>query len=206
MSDQLVLASASPRRKELLASAGFTFEIDSAEVDETPPAGLDAPGEIAAALARRKAEAVIARRRERDPARAASEVVLAADTVVWLGGRPGGTLLGKPADAADARRMLGLLSGRRHVVATGWHAARVDGSGRANEGAAVTRVLFRTLEAAEIDAYVATGEPFDKAGGYAIQGKAAAFVQHLEGSYSGVMGLPLFELAEILARLGFPVL
>lgn len=195
MSDRLVLASASPRRKELLSSAGFAFEVDSAEVDETPPPNVSGAAPIATALAVRKAAAVLARRRSGDPERAKSEVVLAADTVVWIRGE----LLAKPADAADARRMLTLLAGTRHVVATGWCVARADASGRESSGAAITRVLFQPITPAQIDAYIATGEPFDKAGGYAIQGKAGLFVRSIAGSYSNVVGLPLAQTVEALA-------
>lgn len=190
MSDRLVLASASPRRKELLASAGFTCEIDAADVDETPPADLREAAPIATALARRKAVAVIARR-----PKSPSDVVLAADTVVWVDG----ILLGKPADDADARRMLSLLSGKEHVVATGFCLMRADG--REREGSSVTRVSFEPLTAGAIDAYIATREPFDKAGGYAIQGKAGLFVRRIAGSYSNVVGLPLAEVVEALAAI-----
>lgn len=189
MPDRLVLASGSPRRKELLTSAGFTFEIDSADVDETPPAGVREAAPIAAALARRKALAVAPRRKP-------GEIVLAADTVVWIGGE----LLAKPADDADARRMMRLLSGAEHEVATGWCALRVLDS-RESAGAAVTRVTFDRLTDAQIDAYLATREPFDKAGGYAIQGHAGVFVKSIAGSYSNVVGLPLAEVAASLAEI-----
>lgn len=189
MPDRLVLASASPRRKELLASAGFTCEVDSADVDETPPPDLREAAPIATALARRKAAAVLSRR-----PKSSGDVILAADTVVWIEG----TLLGKPADDADARRMLGLLSGKEHVVATGFCLLRGE---REILGASVTRVQFEPLTAGAIDAYVATREPFDKAGGYAIQGKAGLFVRRIDGSYSNVVGLPLAEVVEALAKI-----
>lgn len=189
MPDHLVLASASPRRKELLASAGFTCEVDSADVDETPPPDLREAAPIATALARRKAAAVLARR-----PKSSGDVILAADTVVWIEG----TLLGKPADDADARRMLRLLSGKEHVVATGFCLLRGE---REILGASVTRVQFEPLTAGAIDAYVATREPFDKAGGYAIQGKAGLFVRRIDGSYSNVVGLPLAEVVEALAKI-----
>ena len=192
MSDRLVLASSSPRRKELLASAGFTCDVDSADVDETPPPDLRGAAPIATALARRKAAAVLARR-PKSPV----DVILAADTVVWLDG----VLLGKPADDADARRMLVLLSGKEHVVATGFCLVRADASGREIAGASATRVQFESLTPGAIDAYVATREPFDKAGGYAIQGKAGLFVRSISGSYSNVVGLPLAEIVEALAAI-----
>jgi septum formation protein len=125
--------------------------------------------------------------------------VLGADTEVVQGW----VIFGKPADPADATRMLALLSGRRHEVLTAialrWEREMVL-------ALSVSTVTMRPLEKAEIERYVATGEPYDKAGGYAVQGRAAAFIRRIEGSYSGVMGLPLFETAEALARIGFPVL
>lgn len=189
MPDRLVLASASPRRKELLASAGFACEIDPADVDETPPGGSNDPAQIAAALAKRKAAAVL-------PRRTAGDVVLAADTVVSIEGE----LLAKPADLADARRMLNLLSGATHVVATGWCVSRAA-EVREEIGATVTRVKFRTIPADEIEAYIAMREPYDKAGGYAIQGAAGVFVSSIEGSYSNVVGIPLAEVAAALATI-----
>ena len=189
MPSPLVLASGSPRRKELLTSAGYTFVIDSADVDETPPPGARGAASIAAALAKRKALAVLPRRKPGD-------VVLAADTVVWIDGE----LLGKPVDDADAWRMMRLLSGKEHEVATGWCAMRADGSAESS-GAAITRVTFDALTDAQIDAYIATREPFDKAGGYAIQGHAGVFVRRIAGSYSNVVGLPLAEVAAALAEI-----
>jgi septum formation protein len=172
----LILASASPRRAELLKAAGIEVEVRPASIDE----GID-PGEAAEAYARRvasdKARAGVAA----SPGRA----VLAADTVVVVDGE----ILGKPRDAADARRMLGLLSGRTHEVLTA--VALVTPDGRSEAGLAVTVVEFAALSPREIDWYVATGEPADKAGGYAIQGLASRFVARIEGSYSNVVGLPV---------------
>jgi len=188
---RLVLASASPRRRELLATLGVVFEVRPSDVDETPR-----PGEPAEALAIRLALA---------KARAVAgegELVLGADTVVALGDEP----LGKPEDAAAARAMLARLSGRSHRVWTG--VALVEhGPGRLRTaaGAAATAVEFRPLAAAEIDAYVATGEPLDRAGAYAIQGGAAGFATRLEGSWSNVVGLPLETLPGLFARLGHPL-
>ena len=186
----LILASASPRRLELLAQMGLTPTlIDPAEIDETP-----LPGEtarlLALRLARAKAAAVAERR--------AGAFVLAADTVVALGRR----LLGKPDDEADARRMLALLSGRAHRVLT---AVAVAGPhGRAAARLSETRVRFKRLTTAEIDGYLASGEWNGKAGGYGVQGRAGAFVIALNGSYTGVVGLPLYETRALLIGLGFP--
>ncbi len=184
---QLVLASTSPRRRELLAQLGVQFEVLAPAVDEQPlPAELATDHVCRLALAKARA--------------AAAEVgsracVLGADTVVVLDGE----IFGKPVDRDDAAAMLRRLSGRTHTVLSA--VARVQG------GAHIVRlsesqVTFRTLSPAEIAAYCDTGEPLDKAGAYAIQGRAAAFVRHLEGSYSGVMGLPLFETADLLAGAG----
>ncbi|HZI82822.1 MAG TPA: Maf family protein, partial [Casimicrobiaceae bacterium] len=129
----------------------------------------------------------------------APKPVLAADTEVVLDG----AVLGKPKDAADAVAMLSALSGRTHEVLT---AVAVRWEAQLAQAVSSSRVTFRAMPKDEIERYIATGEPFDKAGAYAIQGKAAVFVQHLEGSYSGVMGLPLFETAQILARIGYQVL
>ncbi len=186
----LILASASPRRLELLAQIGLAPDlIDPAEIDETP-----LPGEtarlLALRLARAKAAAVAERR--------AGAFVLAADTVVAVGRR----LLGKPEDAADARRMLALLSGRAHRVLS---AVAVAGpKGRSAARLSETRVRFKRLTAAEIEAYLASGEWAGKAGAYGVQGRAGAFVIALNGSYTGVVGLPLYETRALLIGLGFP--
>jgi septum formation protein len=186
----LILASASPRRLELLAQIGLTPSlIDPADIDETPLAG-ETPRLLALRLARAKAAAIAERR--------PGGFVLAADTVVALGRR----LLGKPDDEADARRMLGLLSGRAHRVLT---AVAVAGpNGRTAARLSETRVRFKRLTTAEIDVYVASGEWAGKAGGYGVQGRAGAFVIALNGSYTGVVGLPLYETRALLIGLGFP--
>jgi septum formation protein len=186
----LVLASASPRRLELLAQIGLTSSpIDPAEIDETP-----LTGETARLLALRLARAKAAAVAERHP----GAFVLAADTVVALGRR----LLGKPEDPADARRMLALLSGRAHRVLT---AVAVAGPlGQSAARLSETRVRFKRLTTAEIDGYVASGEWADKAGGYGVQGRAGAFVIALNGSYTGVVGLPLYETRALLIGLGYP--
>jgi septum formation protein len=183
------LASASPRRRELLQQIGVAWELLVTDVDEACR-----PGEAATAYVERvaldKARAALERV---PPARPAP--VLAADTAVVIGG----TLLGKPVDAADARRMLGLLSGTVHEV---FSAVAVISARGESIAVSRTEVGFRDLGEEEIDAYWATGEPADKAGAYGIQGLGAVFVREIRGSYSGVMGLPLFETAGLLARHG----
>jgi septum formation protein len=186
----LILASASPRRLELLAQIGLPPGlVDPAEIDETPQPGETARL-LALRLARAKADAVARHR--------GGAFVLAADTVVALGRR----LLGKPEDEADARRMLALLSGRAHRVLTA--VAVVSPQGRTGARLSETRVRFKRLTAAEIDGYVASGEWAGKAGGYGVQGRAGAFVIALNGSYTGVVGLPLYETRALLIGLGFP--
>ncbi len=185
----LILASASPRRLELLAQIGLAPDlIDAAEIDETPLPGETAR-RLALRLARAKAAAVAARR--------PGAFVLAADTVVALGRR----LLGKPEDPADAARMLTLLSGRAHQVLTAVAVAAPGGGSGAR--LSETRVRFKRLTDAETDAYVAGGEWAGKAGGYGVQGRAGAFVVALNGSYTGVVGLPLYETRALLTGLGF---
>jgi len=197
------LASKSPRRQELLRQLGVEF--DPLLLREAPgrtrdvveaPHKDEPPLEYVKRIARLKASVGWHRmgRRGLPP-----KPVLGADTEVVLDG----TALGKPADAASAVAMLAALSGRTHDVIT---AVAVRWQTQLIAAVSTSRVTFRAIAHDEMERYVATGEPFDKAGAYAIQGKAAAFVQHLEGSYSGVMGLPLFETAGILVRIGFPVL
>jgi septum formation protein len=189
-SPALVLASTSPRRRELLARIGLTpARIVAPEIDETPLKG-ELPRAYVARLAEAKALAV---------ERAAGEVVLAGDTTVAVGRR----ILEKPADEADLRRMLGLLSGRRHHVWSGVCVVGADGKRRVR--VADTIVAFKALSAAEIDWYVDSGEGMGKAGGYAIQGKAEVFVRFLSGSHSNVVGLPLFETRSLLAAAGVPL-
>jgi len=184
-----VLASASPRRLELLRQVGLEPDlVDPAEIDEA-----QLTGETARLLAMRLARAKAAEVAARHPA----AYVLAADTVVALGRR----LLGKPEDAADAARMLGLLSGRAHRVLTA--VAAVAPGGRAGARLSETRVRFKRLTAAEIAAYVASEEWRGKAGGYGVQGLAGAFVIALNGSYTGVVGLPLYETRGLLLGLGY---
>jgi len=183
---RLILGSASPRRLELLAQIGIVpDEILSADIDEAP-LRREAPRVCATRLARTKAEAVGAD---------ASDLVLAADTVVAVGAR----MLAKPADEAEAERFLRLLSGRRHRVITAI-AARTGGETRVKP--VETAVRFRRLSDEEISTYIATGEWRGKAGGYAIQGAAAAFIPWINGSYSNVVGLPLAETAGLLQGMG----
>ncbi len=183
----LVLASTSPRRRELLARIGLVpSRIAAPEIDETP-LKAELPRDYVARLAKNKALAV-----ERAP----DEVVLAGDTTVAVGRR----ILEKPADEADLRRMLGLLSGRRHHVYSGICVVGTDGKVRVR--VVDTVVAFKALSAAEIDRYVESGEGMGKAGGYAIQGRAETFVRFLSGSHSNVVGLPLFETRALLSSAG----
>jgi septum formation protein len=196
----LILASASPRRAELLTAAGIPFEIRPAHIDETARRGED-PRTYASRVAVEKAQAVAAQ----SPGRP----VLAADTVVVIDGQ----ILGKPIDADDARRMLRLLSGRTHEVLTAVALiARNDTEGDFPGDAGksppvsllveVTAVEFAALDKAEIDWYVGTGEPADKAGAYAIQGFASRYVIRIEGSYSNVVGLPVGLVYAMCTRAG----
>lgn len=185
---ELVLASSSPRRVELLALVGITPDrIDPADIDETP-LKAETPPRLAARLASSKARVVA----DRSP----DAIVLAADTVVAVGRR----FLEKAADEAEATRFLKLLSGRNHRVFTG---VAVVAGGRLTQRVVDTRVTFKTLSDAEIAAYVASGEWKGKAGGYGIQGRAGAFVSRIVGSHPAVMGLPLYETVNLLAGAGW---
>jgi septum formation protein len=191
----LILASASPRRRELLAQAGFTFEVRPAHLNEDVREGED-PIAYVVRLAREKAEAVY--RDLGTKGIGTSEqvpenrlVVLGADTTVVVDSM----ILGKPADAADAGRMLRMLSGRTHRVITGVAVVSAEGTEVAAE---VTAVRFRTLGEDEIEAYIATGEPMDKAGAYAIQGRAAKWIPRIEGDYFNVVGLPISLVCSML--------
>ena len=183
--NMLILASQSPRRRELLTQAGYSFEVRPAHIPEEPLAGEN-PIAYVTRLAREKAEAVFREVAAHAPANADGETlaVLGADTTVTLDD----TILGKPEDAADAARMLKMLSGRTHRVMTGVALATAEGVEVAAE---VTAVRFLTLSEEEIAGYVATGEPMDKAGAYAIQGYAARWIPRIEGCYFNVVGLPL---------------
>jgi len=181
----LVLASASPRRRELLAQAGFQFAVVPASIPEDLQPGEN-PVAYVTRLAREKAQAVYARVSP-EPG-----VVLGADTTVVA---PNGEILAKPVDAADAARMLRLLAGATHQVITG---VAVVSSGRAETAAEVTHVTMLTISDEEIAAYVATGEPMDKAGAYAIQGYAARWIPRIQGCYFNVVGLPLALVSGML--------
>ena len=186
---RLVLASASPRRRELLGQLGLAFDVSAADIDETPHQGEAAIAYVLR-LAREKARVVAGRH--------PGAWVLAADTTVVLGDE----LLGKPRDAAEVRDMMRRLSGRTHEVHTG-----VALAGPAGEQSTVvrTRVTFRPLSEGEIAWYAGTGESLDKAGGYAIQGKGGFLVAAVEGSPTNVIGLPLGETLELLTRAGVPL-
>lgn len=189
--DFVYLASASPRRGELLRQIGVEFRVRPADIDESPRAGEPA-SEYVLRLAAAKAAAV------GNALTQSQAPVLAADTAVVLDGE----ILGKPADTPAALRMLERLSGRAHEVLT---AVALGVGGAIHTRLSVSEVRFRATTADERATYCRTGEPFDKAGGYAIQGRAAVFIEHLRGSFSGVMGLPLFETAELLVHCGVPI-
>jgi len=184
---RLILASASPRRAELLTSAGFEFQISAADVDETP-APQEEPMAYALRVAQHKAQAIA--RKGWD----AGAIILAADTVVVSDQE----ILGKPRDNEDARRMLRLLSGRVHDV----HTAVVVRRGTDQQSTiATTRVWFHSLDELEISWYVESGEPDGKAGAYAIQGRAARFIERIDGSWSNVVGLPVAAVYRLILEL-----
>lgn len=187
----IYLASASPRRRELLQQLGVRFSVRVADVAEVIQEA-ESPAQFVQRLASDKARIVW----EALPT-AQRRPVLGADTVVVVDAH----ILGKPASREHARQMLEMLSGRSHQVLTGVALVSQQHSVCVN----VSEVRFRDLRAVEIDAYWQTGEPVDKAGAYAIQGYAAAFIEHLSGSYSGVMGLPLYETSQLLEQQGIPV-
>ena len=180
----LILASQSPRRKELLGLFHIPFTVQVSDADETMDPNLSA-AEAVAMVSRRKAEAI---------PREADDVVIAADTIVVLGGE----ILGKPKDTADASRMLHLLSGRDHQVMTGMTVLRGNQCRTCTE---ITDIHFRDLTDREISAYIRTGEPMDKAGSYGIQGGAALFAERLVGDYYNVMGLPVCRLGQLLREI-----
>jgi len=183
-----ILASASPRRRALLRQAGLSFRVIASRVEETNESAME-PHRHAAHWASVKAEEVSRRYPE--------DWVLGADTIVVLEG----SILGKPADAADASRMLSRLSGRSHEVITGLCLLRQRPAGR-EQLSLETKVFMKRLTPEEIQGYIATGEPMDKAGAYGIQGVGGSLVERIEGSYSNVVGLPLCEAVELLRRHG----
>jgi septum formation protein len=185
---QIILASASPRRRELLEQIGIRFQVQTADVDETPLPGESAEA-LVVRLAKAKAQAVWC----------GHLPVLGADTLGLLDGE----LLVKPRDLADAQRILGKMSGNWHEIFTAVALSSANGT---QVRVSRSKVKFRSVSAMEILAYWQMGEPQDKAGAYAIQGRGAVFIERLEGSYSGVMGLPLFETAELLATANITIL
>jgi len=187
----LILASASPRRQELLRALDLSFTVMTADIDETMDSSRSAEAEVAR-ICRAKADAIL-------PLVSEDDVVITADTVVCVDD----CILGKPTDEQDAVRMLRLLSGRTHQVRTG---VTVCTKTRVLTEVETTGVRFRDLSEREILAYVRTGEPMDKAGSYGIQGRASIFAEGLDGDYFNVMGLPLCRLTRMLRQFGIPVL
>ena len=199
---RIYLASRSPRRRELLTQIGVRFELlmfrgvprEDPEVDEAVLAD-ERPEDYVVRVTLAKARAGVRRIRERH---LISYPVLAADTTVEIDGE----VVGKPAHEADAVAILQRLSGRSHRVRT---AVALSGNDRTEHQLNISEVRFRALDPAEIRRYVASGEPLDKAGAYGIQGRAAIFVEEIKGSYTGIMGLPLYETALLLRRYGYPI-
>ena len=188
----IILASASPRRKELLEKIGLKFEVDASGCDEEINAGLD-PQEIVRQLSIKKAKSVAARHK--------NAIVIAADTIGVMGDK----ILGKPHTENEACKMLQVISGKSHLVITGFSILDTA-TNKIVTGIANTRVYIKKLTGQEIDAYVKTGEPLDKAGAYAIQGIGAVIVEKIEGDYYNVMGLPLHALTEALKEFGIKII
>jgi septum formation protein len=183
---RVVLASASPRRRELLSLVGIPHDVEPADIDESYRDGEEAPAH-AERLAREKAATIVARRTD--------AIVIAADTIVLIDG----LVLGKPRDERDAERMLAMLAGQTHVVLTAVAVAR---DGQMRSGVESVRVTFRQLTRDQIRAYIATGEPMDKAGSYGIQGYGATLVERIDGDFFAVMGLALARMIDLLAEVG----
>ncbi|MFC8687710.1 Maf family protein [Brevibacillus porteri] len=188
----LILASSSPRRRELLQTLGLSFTVITSDVDETTAEHLSA-SEVVEELSLRKAKEVASRLTE--------GVVLGSDTVVVLDGQ----ILGKPVDEMDAYRMLSMLQGQEHTVYSGVALIDVE-TGRAEVSHSLTHVRIRALTEQDIKSYIATGEPMDKAGSYAIQGIGATIVEGITGDYFTVVGLPLGLTSTLLTRFGMPIL
>lgn len=186
----IILASGSPRRREILAAAGYRFDVITSDADESYDASFS-PAEVAPYLARVKAAAV---HESLESGQRAGAIVIGADTIVALGAR----IYGKPADEADACRILRELSGKTHQVITG---VCVISEEETTSFAEVTHVTFRELDDTEIVAYVATGEPLDKAGAYGIQGEGARLIERTDGDFDNVVGLPITRLAPVLDAL-----
>jgi septum formation protein len=183
---RVILASASPRRRELLDLVGIAYDVEPADIDETYRDGEEAAAH-AERLAREKGATIAARNRD--------TVVIAADTIVVIDG----LVLGKPRDEADAARMLSMLGGQTHVVLT---AVAVTYRGHMRSGVESVLVTFRALDRERIGAYIATSEPMDKAGAYGIQGFGATLVERIDGDYFAVMGLPLARMVDLLQEIG----
>ena len=189
----MILASQSPRRIQMLEEAGFTFTIQPADIDETPQT-QESPFDLVSRLAQSKAHHILAR-----GLAAPGEVIIAADTIVACDNKN----LGKPADADDAYTMLKLLSGKAHQVATGWCILQADKDQNCRACLeyttyTVTNVYFKQLTDQQIYDYIATGEPLDKAGSYGIQGLGGQFVDHIEGDYANIVGLPIDQVVTYL--------
>jgi septum formation protein len=189
---KIILASASPRRKELLEKIGLKFEVEPSNYAEDMPSALS-PGELARAISLGKARAVATRHK--------NTIVIAADTFIFFRGK----IMGKPGTEAEARKMLMRLRGRPHLVITGFTVLDVD-SNKVLTTSVETVVYIKNLTQEEIDAYVKSKEPLDKAGAYAIQGLGSVIVERIEGDYFNVMGLPLSALAEALKEFGIHIL
>lgn len=190
---KLFLASASPRRAEILRNAGIAFEVAAANVNESRLLG-ESPEQMVERLARAKAEAAASAIRSAEPA-----IILGADTIVVVDEE----IFGKPANSNDARKMLRILRGREHRVITGFAALRIRDQAILS-GTETTHVSFAPMTDAEVDAYVSTGEPLDKAGAYAIQGIAGRYISRIDGCYFNVVGLPLARVWQVLTELGWP--
>ncbi|MFC5700507.1 Maf family protein [Cohnella faecalis] len=195
----LILASSSPRRRELIATLGLPVRVIPSQADEDTPEDWQ-PSRVVEELALRKARTVRDALQNEGANDKVEEIVVGSDTIVALDG----AILGKPTDEADARRMLGMLSGRVHEVFTGVCCIRVS-DGRTSVAHRVTKVRFRSLSADQIERYVRTGEPMDKAGAYGIQEVGALLVDSFEGCYFNVVGLPLSLLADLLEPYGITV-
>jgi septum formation protein len=189
---KIILASASPRRKEILEKIGLKFEVEPSDYAEDMRSGLS-PGELARAISLEKARAVATRHK--------NAIIIAADTFIFFRGK----IMGKPGTEAEARKMLMRLSGKPHLVITGFTVLDVD-SNKVLTTSVESVVYIKNLTQEEIDAYVKSKEPLDKAGAYAIQGLGSVIVERIEGDYFNVMGLPLSALAEALKEFGIHIL
>ena len=203
---QIILASQSPRRKELLEQIGLEFEICPAQGEERITKSI--PEEVVMELSKQKAEEVAAMvssfgEEHKDITTPSDILVIGADTVVAYDGK----ILGKPVDEADAKRMLTMLSGNTHSVFTGVTLVLIDKSGRAGELVFYekTDVKMHAMSETEIDRYIATGEPMDKAGSYGIQGKCAIYIEKIDGDYNNVVGLPITRIYQELKKIGIDI-